>query len=165
MHIYQPLDSNSDINKITFPISPVSSHHDHGVILPSDISWSLHYSNITSKPLNFLPPTLKLSIYCSFIHPKPLYSSQVWRPHHVKDIKSFAHVQHLLTKFILSDYTSTNKDHLITLPLLPLSLWMEYITFLIKCFKDQPFNTFNHIQFTSSNTHSSSSSKLNVQSN
>ena len=38
-------------------------------------------------------------------------------------------------KFILGDYISTYEDRLITLHLLPLFLWMEYldITFLIRC--------------------------------
>ena len=106
----------------------------------------------------------KLSLYKSLIWPKLLYCSQFWRPHRVKDINNFECVQRRATKFILQDYQSDYKLWLTTLNILPLSLWFEYLDFLflLKCLQHPPdhFNIFNFIQFVSSNTHSSSASKL-----
>ena len=94
-----------------------------------------------------------------------MYCSQVWRPHKLKDTKCFESVQRRATKYILHDYHSAYKERLISLHLLPLSLWFEYldITFLINCLKnpsDHYFNIHDYVQFISSNTRSSSSSKL-----
>ena len=56
------------------------------------------------------------------------------------------------------------KDRLISLHLLPLSMWFEYldITFLLKCLQSPSdhFNIFDFIDFISNSTRSSSNSKL-----
>ena len=156
-------------------IDSVSQHHDLGILLDDNISWHQHYANIISKAystLRFIRHSTskthstftKLSLYISLVWPQLLYCSQVWRPHLIKHIKNFETVQRRATKFILHNFNSSYQNHLLTLKLLPLSLWMEYLdlVFLIKCLKE-PSNHFSiedHIQFISSNICSSQHSKL-----
>lgn len=113
---------------------------------------------------NCISPPTKLAIFCSLIRPKLTYSSQVWRPHLSRDIKSLEKVQRQATKYILHDFSSSYKDRLTTLKLLPLSLWLEYldISFLLNCLQNPQdhFNIFHYVRFCSNNTRSSSSSKL-----
>ena len=157
------------------PISMSTLHRDLGILVSNDLSWDDHYLAITSKAYKSLyfirrstskslSSHTKLSLYKSLVRPKLLYCSQVWRPHKVKDIKNFERIQRRATKFILQDYLSSYKDRLITLNLLPLSIWFEYLdfTFLLNCLLNPPdhFNIFNYIQFVSGNTRSSSASKL-----
>ena len=110
MHITPPLNTDSISTSYllnNLPICPVTSHRDLGVLLSSDISWSVHYSSIISKALKkfyFLRHSMslfhlfrtKLFVYCSLIRPTLLYCSQVWCPHLVKDVKYFENVQHFL---------------------------------------------------------------------
>ena len=156
-------------------INCCDSHRDLGVIFSSDLTWNLHYSDIISKAYKtfyFLRrsmcsihcPSTKLSLYISLIRQRVSYCSQLWRPHLLKDIQAIEKLQRRATKFILDDYISNYKDRLMSLKLLPLSLWFEYldVIFLINCFK-QPqdhFNIFQYVQFLSSNSRSSSHSKL-----
>lgn len=156
-------------------VNSVSQHRDLGVIFSSDFTWSYHYSDIifkAYKTLFFIRRTIsshhsthiKLTLYISLIRPRLSYCSQVWRPHHQKDIKAFERVQRRCTKFILNNYTSSYKDRLVSLHLLPLSLWFEFmdITFLISCIKypQEHFNIFNYVQFVASKTRHSSCFKL-----
>ena len=73
-------------------------------------------------------------------------------------------VQRRCTKFILNDYQSNYKLRLVTINLLPLSLWLELmdITFLLSCLKcpQEHFNIYEYISFISTSTRSSSHSKL-----
>ena len=80
------------------------------------------------------------------------------------DIKRLEQVQHRATKFILNDYSSSYKDRLVHLQLLPLIHWFEFLDnmFLIKCIKVPPdnFSIFEFLQFLSSFTRSGSNNKL-----
>ena len=161
------------INQSTIDLTP--SYRDLGVLVSDDLRWNDHYSTIIAKAYksmyyirrstsNSHSTHTKLSLYKSLVRPKLLYCSQVWRPHLMKDIRLFESVKRRATKFILQDYHSSYKDRLITLHLLPLSSWFEYldITFLLKCLQFPPdhFNIFDYVQFVSNSTRSASASKL-----
>ena len=113
---------------------------------------------------NLHSPGTLLSLYVTLVCSKLSYCTQIWRPHLVRDIRSFESLQHRATKFILRDYTSYYKDRLQSLKLLPLSLWFDYLDlmFLVKSLKDPQdhFNIYKYIQFITSYTRSSSHSKL-----
>ena len=68
-------------------------------------------------------------------------------------------IQHKSTKFILSDYKSDYKQRLISLNLLPITLWLELmdIMFLITCLKhpQDHFDIYHYVKFVSSCTRSS----------
>ena len=162
------------INQPTIDLTP--SYRDLGVLVSDDLRWNDHYSTIIAKAYksmyyirrstsNSHSTHTKLSLYKSLVRPKLLYCSQVWRPHLMKDIRLFESVQRRATKFILQDYHSSYKDRLITLHLLPLSSWFEYldITFLLKCLQFPPdhfINIFDYVQFVLNSTRSASASKL-----
>ena len=168
--------SSSDYTINNHNIDFTTSHRDLGVMISNDTQWDTHYNLIISKAhktLHFIRRSVsnshsshtKLNLYTSLVRPILMYCSQVWRPHKLKDTKCFESVQRRATKYILHDYHSAYKERLISLHLLPLSLWFEYldITFLINCLKnpsDHYFNIHDYVQFISSNTRSSSSSKL-----
>ena len=151
-----PSASHASYSTSGTPIATISHHCDLGVHFSNDLTWSHHYSTIIAKGIQhyFLCRTMsphhsvatKLTLYISLIQSRLSYSSQVWRPHYLKDIKSLERVQHRSTKFILNDYQSNHKSHLLTANLLPLSIWFEliYISFLI--------NHFNKITSTFSLT-------------
>ena len=135
-------------------LTTTSHYRDLGINFTSNFSWSHHYSIIVSKAYNtlhFFRRTIsphysvhtKLILYTPLIRTRLTYCSQVWRPHLLKDIQTFERVQRRSTKFILNDYHSNYKDRLMSLKLLPVSLWLELldITFLINCLK-YPSRTF-----------------------
>ena len=108
-----------------------SHHKDLGVVLCSDLSWSLHIQGITAKAYQTLgllcrtfsqaiPRQSKKSLYISLIRSKLIYCSQLWKPHLLKDILALENVHRHSTKFILNDFTSSYKSRLTTLRLLPL---------------------------------------------
>ena len=156
-------------------VSSTSNHRDLGVIMSSDLSWSDHYNIIISKAfkvLHFLRRILsphhsvstKLQLYTTLIRSHFSFCSQVWHPHLIKDIKSIERVQRKSTKFILNDYYSCYKSRLLTLQLLPLSMWLELldIMFLVINLKNPQshFNIFSYVQYVRSKTRSSSQNKL-----
>ena len=137
-------------------IDLTASHRDLGVIISDDIHWDIHYDNIISKAyktLYFIRRSVsnshssktKLKLYTSLVRPILMYCSQVWRPHKLKDTKCFEAVQRRASKYILHDYHSTYKERLISLRLLPLTLWFEYLdlTFLLKCLQNPSDHFFN----------------------
>ena len=145
--------SSSELFPFTYcingsPVDSVPHCRDLGVHFSNDLSWTYHHSTIISKAYNtlhFLRRTMflhhssatKLSLYISLVWSNLAYSSQVWRLHLLKDIRSIERVQHWSTKFILNDYASDYKSELISTNLLPLSLWFELMDtmFPINCFK------------------------------
>ena len=83
----------------------------------------------------------------------------------IKDTTILEKVQRRATKFILADYVSDYKTRLLRLGILPLMYMLDLydIMFLVKALQ-QPssqFNIYNYISFSSSNTRSSSTNKLN----
>ena len=93
-----------------------------------------------------------------------LYCTQLWRPHLMKDILTLEQIQRRATKYLLNDYTSSYKTRLVKLRILPLMYLFELqdILFAIKSIKVQSkqFNSHDHINFSSANTRSGTSSKL-----
>ena len=49
-----------------------------------------------------------------------MYGSQLWNPYLIKDITTLERIQRRATKFILNDYISNYKSHLLELDLSPL---------------------------------------------
>ena len=60
-------------------------------------------------------------------------------------------VQRRASRYVLSDYTSTYRDRLIELGLLPLVMYLEYldIFFLLRCLIDAGSDNFNINSFVS----------------
>ena len=86
-------------------------HHKYlGVTLTSDLSWSLHITNICKKTrkqtgllyrnfYRFADPSIMLKLYTSLVRPHTEYASITWDPHHLsKDILALENTQ----KFALS---------------------------------------------------------------
>ena len=92
---------------------------------------------------------------CTSVFYDPRYhGSQLWRPS-LKDTVNLESSK-MASKYALSDYTSTNKDHLIELGLLPLVMYLKCldISFLLRCLKDAGSDNFNINSFVSFATQS-----------
>ena len=72
-------------------------HRDLGIIMSSDLSWSVHYCHILSNAYKMLHllrqifstthcPQNKRALYVSLIKSKLMYNSPLWRPQFIKDI-------------------------------------------------------------------------------
>ena len=147
---------------------------DLGIIFNIDLQWNEHHKSLTARAyrtLHLLRRTfsipdiqVKKQLYTSIVRSQLTYSSQLWRPHLIKDIQILERVQRRATKYILNGYVSTYKSRLITLHLLPLMYLYEIndIMFLIKSLKSpsSSFNIYNFISFTSSSTRLSARNKL-----
>lgn len=157
------------------PIQAVESCKDLGVIVSSDLSWSLQQNNVISKAyrqLGLIRRTFSKSVsvkakkllYLSLVRSKLTYCSQLWRPQFIKDIAALEKVQRRATKYILNDYTSDYKQRLITLGMLPLMHYYEYldISLLVTCLKEPntSFPILDYITFSSSNTRSRTFAKM-----
>ena len=100
-------------------ISDTDHHRDLGIIMSSDLSWSNHYDSISAKAYKTLGLIrrsfyhTKKVLYTSIIRPQILYGSQIWRPYLIKDIISIENIQRRATKFILNDFVSDYKFHLL----------------------------------------------------
>ena len=112
-------------------IPRLDSHTDLGIILSEDLSWDKHYKSITArayKMLGLIRCTLlpshststMVKLYVSLVLSQLFYCTQIWHPHLMKDILNIERVKRHATKYILNDYTSCYKTHLIKLRLLPL---------------------------------------------
>ena len=81
-----------------------------------------------------------------------------------KYIQQFERVQRRATKYILNDFTSGYKSHLIHTQLLPLTYILDLsdVMFFIKSLKNyhDGFNITNYIKFVTGNTRSALSNKL-----
>ena len=93
-----------------------------------------------------------------------MYCSQLWRPNLIKDIKCLETIQRRATKFIMSNTSTSYRDRLQSLHILPLMYWLEIqdIMYLVKCFKESSdnFNIFSYVSFSSGTTLSAASRKL-----
>ena len=92
----------------------VSQQKDLDVLVTSNLSWSAHLVAIRGKayyPLNQIrrsipitsPINLEKHLFISLVRSQHTYCSQAWRPHLIKDIKTFERVQRRARKFILND--------------------------------------------------------------
>jgi len=92
--------------------------------------WTEHYRSISAKAyqtLGLIRRTFKTNytqaktqLYITLVQSQLIYCSQIWRPHHIKDITLLERIQRRATKYILNDYQSTYKSKLEKLNLLPL---------------------------------------------
>ena len=86
--------------------------------------------------------TTMTRLYVSLVRSQLFYCTQVWRPHLMRDILNIERVQCRATKYILNDYTSSYKTHLILLNLLPLMYLFELHDILCIC--HQVIKVTNH---------------------
>ena len=153
-------------------IKSVLQHKDLGVTFSSDFNWSAHYNILTTKAyktLGLIRRTFKnisinakKQLYIALVRSQLLYCSQLWRPQLIKDnITMLERIHHRATKYILNDYTSSNKSRLQHLNILPLMFIFELqdLMFLIKSPTDN-FNINNYITFSSGITRSRTHHKL-----
>ena len=68
------------------------------------------------------PYNSKLQLYLTLVRPHLTCCSAIWHPHLNKDIVFLERIQ---SRFILSDYTSTYRERLIKLHLLPLMMVLD----------------------------------------
>ena len=145
---------------------------DLGVHFSADLSWSHHISIIMAnayKMLGLLKRSLTCNVlsvrkrlYISLVWSQLSYGSQVWWPSHTVNLEK---IQRRASKYVLSDYTSTYKDHLIEFGLLPLVMYLEYLdfSFLLRCLTDAGSDNFNinsFVSFTTLSTRAASNYKL-----
>ena len=92
------------------------------------------------------------------------YVLTLWHPYLIQDISALKIIQRQATKYILNDYVSDYKTHLIKLNLLPLMYIYDQcdILFFIKSIQNPSdhFNIQTFIKFCHHSTRSSSSNKL-----
>ena len=99
-----------------------------------------------------------------------MYASLVWSPYLIKDIQLLERIQRRVTNYmyILNEYVSDYKTHLISLNLLPLMMTLELndILLLSKNYMYQHtkdcFDIKTQFKFSSAYTRSGSSNKLSL---
>ena len=93
-----------------------------------------------------------------------MYNSPLWHPQLIKDIIVIELLQRRATKYILSDNSSSYKDRLISLKLLPLMMQFELndAMFFVSCLKHptSAFNISEYVTFSSHTTRCTSTLKL-----
>ena len=103
------------------PLSTVSSHSYLGVKLDSKLTWTNHVTDITSKSSKVLgmikrtlgpcKPEVKQTAYNMLIRPKLEYSSPIWNPHTISQVKSLERVQHSAAIFVKNYYKSSRSNY------------------------------------------------------
>ena len=160
---------------LNISLCSVSKQRDLGILVKNDLTWSDHYNYISSKAyrsLNLIRRTIsvssstktKKSLYLSLVRSQLTYCSQLWRPNMIKDIKRLETIQRRATKFIMSNTSTSYRDRLQSLYILPHMYWLEIqdIMCLVKCLKEPSdnFNIFSYVSFSSGTTRSTASRKL-----
>ena len=160
------------------PIQALNSHRDLGIIMSADMSFSTHLKQITARAYKTLGlirrcfsstlcTSAKKNLYLSLVRSQLSYGSQIWRPHLIKDILKLEQIQRRATKYILNDSHSSYKCRLQSLKILPLMMQFELydILFFIRCLKEpgesNSFSIQSYINFSNSNTRSTTHHKLN----
>ena len=103
-----------------------------------DLSWSKHYEAISKKAYNQLylikrrfsngcPSSVKRMLYIALVRSQLTYCSPVWRPMFLHDIIRLEKIQRRATKFIVNDSSLSYRERLISLNLMPLMYFYEYI--------------------------------------
>ena len=114
----------------------LTTHKDLGILISSDLEWSLHQDNVLTKAYktlgliqrtfsNSISSSVKNKLYISLIRSQLMYCSPVWRPHLMKDIIKLEQLQCRATKYFLQDYSSDYKSRLTNLNLLHLMYVLE----------------------------------------
>ena len=153
-----------------------SIQSDFGVaICDNYLQWSEHHNNILSKAYKMLglvrrtfcaniSTITKTKLYICLICSQIMYCSILWCPHLIQDFTKIERLQRRATKYILNDFSTDYKSHLIQLKLLPLMYIFELmdIMFFIISLKapTSNFNITDYVTFSSSTTRSSSGLKL-----
>ena len=151
-------------------ITHCSTHHDLGILFSDNLSWDLHYQKILAKAyksLGLICRTFKSHgcihsrklLYISLVQSKLLFCSPVWNPYLLKHIQTLERLQRRATKYILNDYHTDYKTHLIRLNVLPITYTLDIanIMFLIKSLKNPTdnFNILDYVSFSNNQTRSS----------
>ena len=175
MSAAETCDHHYFINNL--PISSSNQQKDLGIIISSDLCWTLQVSKITSKAYRILGllrrtfcssnnTTTKKTLYISLVRSQFLYGSQIWRPLLLKDVNAIESLQRRATKYILNDYESDYRSRLIKLHLLPLTMVLELndICFFVNSLKlastSNSFDISKHVSFSHNPTRSGSHRKL-----
>ena len=141
-------------------LDSVHEFNDLGILISSDFSWQAHIKNKVKKANSLLgfikrtcgfnaPTAAKRTLYLSLIRSTLMYNSTMWSPSK-SELKHLEGVQRRATKYILNDYTSSYKDRLYKLGLIPLSFYREFrdLCFLFKCIRSYyNINLDDHISF------------------
>ena len=163
-------DSTPNYNIGNSILTLVPHHRDLGITIDSNLTFSVHYTNICKKAYrmsyfvrrSILTPStplhLKLLLYITLVRSNLTYCSQIWRPHLIKDILSLEQVQRRFTRTIIPDMSLDYKSRLANLKLLPLMYFYELqdILFFVKCLQD-PEDNLNIHSFVSFSKSSRSS--------
>ena len=98
-----------------------------GIYLSTNINFKHHYEKLiagTYRILGLLHRTFttaciyaRKQLYLTLVRSQMMYSSQLWRPFLLKDIKILEQVQRRATRFILNNYIISYKCRLIQLNL------------------------------------------------
>ena len=114
-------------------------------------------------PSNCCNISLKRVLYLTLVRCHLVYCSPIWRPHLLQDSKRLESLQRRATRYLVCrdlDY----KSRLISLSLLPISLWLEVqdVLLLIRLMTDPPsnFRLEDYITFVSSSTRASTLTRL-----
>ena len=158
-------------------INSAPSQNDLGVIVGSDLKWSLHIRKCIAKAnrmLGFLRRNCsrltsmrcRRLLYLSLVRSHLSYGSELWGPQNSSnDLRRLEGVQRRATKFILQDYTSSYLERLKKINLLPLSYWLEMkdLLFFFKCKSGQfDLNISKFVSFSHSSCRSLRSSSANI---
>lgn len=164
---------NYTLNNSVIP--QVTTTRDLGVLFSENLSWTDHYNSLLRQAYSQLylikrtfstacPLSVKKLLYTSLVRSKLTYCSQVWRPMLIKDITNLERIQRRATRYITGHSSPSYRDRLISLHLLPLMYFYEYLDILLLVqslkFPDESFAITNYISFSSSSTRSNSTSKL-----
>ena len=157
------------------PIPLCTSQKDLGVLITNNLSWSPHITAVLTKAyrsLNLikrtLPPnccntSLKRVLYLTLVRCHLVYCSPIWRPHLLQDIKRLESLQRRATRYLVCRDLNY-KSRLISLSLLPVSLWLEVqdVLLLVRLMIDPPSNFCleDYVTFVSSSTRASTHRKI-----
>ena len=139
------------------PITTTSEHKDVGVLVIQNLFFTPHLNNIISKAYKDLGMVrtivcfmssmrLKRTLYLTLIRSQVIYCCQIWCPYLIGESWVLERLSRRATKFILDDYQMGYKQIVVSIHMLPLTLWMELqdILRLLTLVKDPPdnFNLF-----------------------
>ena len=152
-----------------------------GITLTTDLSWSLHISNINAKTRKLLgllyrrfyfcsAPAL-LTLYTSFIRPHLEYASPVWDPYLRKDINLLHSTQAFALRVVTKDWScsSENLHRSLNLPTLSVRRHVAKLSHLYKIvhkiedFRSPPL-TFKTLRYKTRNSHSLTLSSISSHS-
>ena len=142
---HQSIDREYHINGIGLNI--VSMEKDLGILVSRDLKWNQHIKVITGKANKMLGFIRRSCVgltsqkpinllYVSLVRSHLSFCSQFWAPQSViYNLVVLENIQRRATKVICGKNKLCYKDRLLTLNLLPINYWLEYLDliFLFKC--------------------------------